>query len=249
MTPLWRHSARMIGFWTALPFTTFEASSIPLNAIENWCLWLVAMANTIVCIGTGPSLTNQQVDIAREKGFRLFGCNNAFLVAPDLELLYAINEAWWERYWPSVESLPCEKWTGHKHVAERFRINHIEGRLMIGFAPPDADYISHGHGGGFSVLSMAYRAQPDRILLLGYDMKYAPDYDGSRKQSGSTPRHFFGEYPPEMRHFPRGAIEEGRLDGLIRFHEAVAAQANIINCTPDSALTCYPSIPIEDIPA
>ena len=75
------------------------------------------MTNTVVCIGTAPSLTMYQVDVARQKGFRLFGCNNVVFEdeksgwpgIPDLELLYGCNLCWWEEYYNRVKDHPCPK--------------------------------------------------------------------------------------------------------------------------------------------
>lgn len=201
------------------------------------------MADTICCIGTGPSLTAEQVQTARDKGFRLFGCNNAFMVAPDLELLYGCNYEWWSHYWDQVRELPCEKWTTNRQAAGKFGINWIDERNAPGLSL-DRDVIHHGHGSGFSLVSMAWRERPDRIVLLGYDLKYAFDYDGKAKNPGSTPRHFFddGEYPPSMRHWPSVRIHDGVHYGLLELYQSVADQGlvEVVNATPGSALTCFP---------
>ena len=205
-------------------------------------------ADTIVCIATGPSLTAEQVEVARAKGFRLYACNNAYTLAPDAELLYGCNYEWWAHYWPDVRALPCEKWTTNKRAATEFGINWIAERDAPGLST-DPEIIHHGHGSGFSLVSMAARAKPQRIVLLGYDMKYAPDYDGQARNIGSEPRHFFGEYPASMQHWPSVAVRNGVHVGLLDLYRLVAAQGlvEIINCTPGSALDCFPKIDIRDL--
>ena len=163
---------------------------------------------TIVCIATGPSLTQQQVDIARDKGFTLFVCNNAIALAPDAALLYACNHEWWAHYWDDVKHLPCEKWTTSTIAAATHGINWIAERNAPGLSL-DPDVIHHGHGSGYSLVSMAHRAGADRIVLLGYDLKYANDYAPANCDPGSSPRHFFGEYPPTMQHWPSVKVENG----------------------------------------
>jgi hypothetical protein len=74
------------------------------------------------------------------------------------------------------------------------------------------------------------------MLLVGWDMRY------------SERRHYFGEYPEPLRHFPKTG-PSGELTGLIREMETIKPEdygIEIINCTPDSAMTCFPSLSLSD---
>ena len=195
---------------------------------------------TIACIGTGPSVTQEQVDTARDKGFELYVCNNAYQLAPDATLLYSVNMAWWDHYFHEVRDLPCDKWTTNVAAAARYDLNWVAEKFMWGLSE-DQNVISHGHGSGFSLVSMAHRAGADRIVLLGYDLKYAPDYDGKSQTIGSQPRHFFGEYPSKMQHWPSVQVLRGVHIELRELYRAVAKQGlvEIVNCTPDSAIDCF----------
>ena len=203
---------------------------------------------TIVCVGTGPSVTAEQVQVARDKGFTLFACNNAIQLAPDAALLYAVNLKWWDHYWESVRRLPCEKWTTNIAAADKYRINWIAERNAQGLSQ-DRNVIHHGHGSGYSLVSMAYRNGADRIILLGYDMQYAADYDGKSCNPGSTPRHFFGEYPASMQHWPTVRVQNGVHMELLELYASIHAQGlvEVINCTPNSAIECFPRESIDAV--
>ena len=205
-------------------------------------------SNTVVCIGTGPSLTASQVEVARSKGFRLFVCNNAFKMALDAELLYAVNLAWWDHYAGEVRGLRCAKWTTNREAAAKYQLNCIRELNAPGLST-DPDVIHHGHGSGFSLVSMAYRMGAQRIVLLGYDLHYAPDYDARSHNPGSSPRHFFGEYPATMVHWPSVHVKEGVHVELLDLYQSVADQGlvEIINCTPGSSLTCFERRRIDDV--
>ena len=194
---------------------------------------------TIACIGTGPSLTEEQVDIARQRGFWLFVCNNAYQVAHDANLLYGCNYEWWKHYYPIVKNLPCQKWTTNRQAADEFGINWIAEKNAPGLST-DPSVIHHGHGSGFSLVSMAHRSGAQRIVLLGYDLKYSPDYDGKARNAGSSPRHFFGdgEYPPHLQHWPSVQVKSGVHIELVELYRSVKDQGlvELVNCTPDSAL-------------
>jgi hypothetical protein len=204
---------------------------------------------TIACLATGPSFSPQQADIARAKGFVLFGCNNIWQDVPDLAVMWATNAAWWDHYWsPHLAQYPAEKWTVSRPAADKYGLSWVEERNAPGLST-DPNVIHHGHGGGFSMLNLAFLMGAARIVLLGYDLKYAPDYDGRLRQTGSEPRHYFGEYPEALLHWPSVAVKNGVHVELLRLYEQVAKQnaVEIINCTgPNSALTCFPRCEIAD---
>ena len=199
---------------------------------------------TIVCVGTGPSLTPEQIQSARR--FRLFACNDAFRRVPDCELLFACNYQWWDARWPEVKDLAAEKWTTRKESAEKYGINWIDEVNRPGLSQ-DPALLHHGHSSGYQLLGMAYRAGAERIILLGYDMRFAPDYDGKAKRVGSGPRHFFGEYEPRLQHWPSVKVQAGVHIELLDLYRSVARQGlvEIINCTPGSALDCFPHRDID----
>ena len=184
--------------------------------------------------------------MARSKGFVLFGCNNIFRVAPDLAVLWATNAGWWDHYWSEAKGHAAEKWTVSAEARDRYGINWIDEKDAPGLSQ-DPTVIHHGHGGGYSMLGLAYLMGAARIVLLGYDLAYAPDYDGRGRKVGSGPRHFFGEYPPELQHWPSVCVKDGVHFDLVRRYGEVAQQGlvEIVNCTPGSAIKCFPMMDIE----
>lgn len=199
-----------------------------------------------MCIGTGPSLTLGQIETARRKGFTLFGCNNVFREVPDLTLLYGCNAGWWDYYWIQVREHSAEKWTTNRPAAEKHGLNWVAECNAPGLST-SPDIIHHGHGSGFSLLNIAYLMGAERIVLLGYDMKYAPDYSGYNCAIGSGPRHYFGEYPEVLQHWPKLQVKNGIHVELVEQYASVARQGvvEIVNCTPDSAVTCFPMRDID----
>ena len=67
------------------------------------------------------------------------------------------------------------------------------------------------------------------------------------KKIGSTPRHYFGEYPKSMQHFPqsRNSVDKnGVIIGLIDAYEKMVndlinMNVDVVNCTPNTALNCF----------
>ena len=206
------------------------------------------MPRTVVCVGTGPSVTEEQVDTARQKGFDLYACNLAYRLAPDCKLLYAVNYRFWKHYWPEIKHLPAERWTTNARVACDFPVRLISEVNKPGLSPR-LGVIHHGHGSGYSLVSMAHQMGYERIILLGYDLKYAEDYDGRNHRVGSSPRHFFGEYPTEMQHWPSVMVKDGVHFELVELYRSIAEQGlvEVINCSPGSAIDCFERMPISAV--
>ena len=204
--------------------------------------------DTVVCIGTGPSLTPEQIQTARGKGFRLFGCNLTYEIAPDLEVLYAVNENFWFHYWDrGLADHAAAKWTTSKLAAAAHGINWIGEKNRPGLST-DPAYVHHGHGSGYTLVNLAYLFGAKRIILLGYDLRYAPDYNGRERKIGSMPRHYFGEYPSLMQHWPKQKVRNGVHFELVELYRTVADQGlvEIVNATPGSAIDCFERRDIED---
>lgn len=200
---------------------------------------------TVVCIGTGPSLKIEQIQIARNKGYRLFGCNRVYEIVPDLELLYGCNLNFWDEYMPIDH--PCEKWTTNPHAAKKHGINWIDEMWGEGLCE-NPNIIHHGHGSGYSLVGMAHKKGATRVLLLGYDLKYSQNYDGLQRNTGG-PRHYFGEYPKHLQHWPSKSIMNGIHVELVGLYKTIHHQGliELVNCTPNSALEgVIPSVRIED---
>jgi len=194
-----------------------------------------------VIIGTGPSLTRSQIQ--KVSHLRKFGANRAFEF--DIDVLHGCNYQFWHYYWPQIKDLRCHKWTTRPQLKGTYPgLNYIEERWIDGLST-DPNYIAAHHGTGPQVINLAYHYGCKTMLLIGWDMRF----DGKitdRQYTGK--RHYFGEYPQALEHWPRTG-PNGELSGLIREVETIKPSdygIEIINCTPESALTCFPMGKLED---
>lgn len=181
-----------------------------------------------VIIGTGPSLTQSQLDTV--KPFKKFGCNNAIFDC-DLDVHLACNYQWWDYYWPQVKDIPCHQWTTRPQSAERYGVNYIEERWEDGIST-DKDYICAHHGSGPQIFNLAYHYGVRTFILIGWDMRH------------KGKRHYFGdgEYPKPLQHFTKALGPNGELLGLINEMATIKPEQygiQVYNCTPGSAMTCF----------
>jgi hypothetical protein len=92
---------------------------------------------------------------------------------------------------------------------------------------PEPGCVRTGGNSGYQALHVAIQSGAKRILLLGFDM-------------GGT--HFFGRHVAPLRNTPQHAF----ANWIGRFPALAGNGAEIINCTPGSALKCFPHVPLAE---
>lgn len=190
--------------------------------------------STVVCLGTGPSLTAEDVNRCRlQLGVRVIAVNNAYQLAPWADALYAADENWWRRHngVPGFQGLrvaiePQRKvWPG-MHVLRN------TGKEGLELNPTG---LRTGLNSGYQSLGLAVHLGAKKIGLLGFDMRHP----------AGQPTHFFGDHPS-------GRGTPSKFHAWIKAFETLAQPLNdlgieVINCTPDSALKAFSMAPLSDV--
>lgn len=83
--------------------------------------------------------------------------------------------------------------------------------------------LPRGGNSGYQAVNLAYQLGAKTILLLGFDMKGT---------------HYFGNHPD-------GLVQDSPFHNFIESFKTIT-EVEIINCSPDSALTCFPYMRIQD---
>lgn len=184
---------------------------------------------TAICIASGPSLTQADVDYCRGKG-KVYVVNDCYKLAPWADVLYACDYEWWKHH-NGVPDFQGEKWTISHPAWAEYKLNLV-GNLPA--TSPWSDrpgHIATGRNSGFQALNLAVLQGAERVILLGYDMGLADD----------GKRHWFGEHPGQLKKQSDYArwIECFRLAS--RF-----IPVPVINCTRRTALDCFPLARLED---
>jgi len=196
-----------------------------------------------IVLGTGPSVTPEVIKQLRQTKLPIFGCNNAYQIAP-LTALLSCNIEWWNYYWPRDISLrhgSFDKWTWDKPTADKYGLAHIRGEWGDNLST-NPEVIHYGHSSGYQLLNLAYHYGVREAVLIGYDLRYPAGYNGKTQTAGGD-RHYFGEYPPELQHWTKFGIGNGgELNGLLDCYRTIDTKAlgmRIINCSPGSALDFF----------
>lgn len=196
-----------------------------------WTVPPLWTGQTVVVMAGGPSLLPTLPAVARavEKGrAKALAVNNAHLLAPWADWLHAADAAWW-----SYHAQTALKFEGIKTAAQEvaFRSVHF-------LRPLDGDTVmttdrgaTAGRNSAHQAAIIAMHAGASRVLLCGVDC---------HETAGS---HWHGDHPKPLRNTSATAYTT-----FIKGWAALAkvAPVEIINCSPGSAVTCFPAMSIEE---
>ena len=190
--------------------------------------------DTVVILGSGPSLTKEDVDYCKGKA-RVIAINNCYMLAPWADILYACDIDWWTMHYSmlplSLALFLGERWTISLEASKKYGLHHVDSKYAasISFTPG----LVHlgglkGPGGnsGFQALNLAVLFGVARIILLGFDMGI---------QYHLT--HWHGNHPGKLNKSPnyrefiksfQGAAFDLRRAGI-----------EVVNCSRESKLECF----------
>lgn len=190
---------------------------------------------TCVVAATGPSLTKEQAELAR--GQHCIAVSDAYKLLPWSEALYSCDSRWWREH-KGAPDFNGEKWTSYHHgrkeqleVAKEYGLRVVLGKHADGFST-DPKLIHYGKNSGFQAINLAILFGATRILLIGFDMRLV---EGKR--------HFFGDHPKALNpasNYKSWVTVFGYAADMLPKH------LTIINCTPGSALKCFPMMDLSE---
>lgn len=191
--------------------------------------------STAILIANGPSLTRGQVNTARaawiEGKARVFGCNDAYRIAPWIDGLYAADADWWRAHIDAVRDHHIALlWSQALDACMEWGLWHVYARVDIGMSRDSSEIHTGRDGGhsGYQLVNLAAHLGARRILLVGYDCRASP--------SGQT--HWFGDHPDGLRVTSPYASFAAAY--RLAAPDLAAMGVEVINCTPGSAIDAFP---------
>lgn len=208
---------------------------------------LIWPGETVVCLGSGPSLTQEDVDYVRGKA-RVIVVNSTYRLAPWADVLYACDDSWWGR---ASRDRSLETFGGL-----RFSITYRKYRLdddrAITIEPHKAKArvsvlrntgeegletsplgLRTGQNSGYQAVNLAVHLGARRIVLLGYDMQYGPR--NAKHWSGHPADALTSPFQLFVRLF-ESLVEPIRVAGV-----------EIVNCSRRTALQCFPKRELREV--
>ena len=152
---------------------------------------------------------------------------------PDAPFHYACDSGWWNHHYNDVKA----GFKGISHTIndldhpdrnpdKKFDLVRFNSKYGDGLGDEFIHYGKSGGGNsGFQAVNLAYLMGAKTILLLGFDM---------------FGTHYFGDHPA-------GLAQSSPYNAFIQSFEAITQDIEIINCTRQTALTCFPRKSLDDV--
>lgn len=201
--------------------------------------WPDLSRRIVVCVATGPSLTVEQIDLARQaqqqRDAFVIAINEAGLrrylplAAPWADAIYAADHAWWRHYQPnfygwriSGEPVNPINLNGHPFpgvYTQPLKMLERDERMPI----VPGSVVSGGHS-GFQALGFALSCGSRNVILLGYD---CGRFGGRNAHDATRPDKF--KRDTDMSAW-------AKVYTLVRRD---IPDAKVINCSQVSAISCF----------
>jgi len=172
----------------------------------------------IVCIASGPSLTDEDCALVEQSGIPTMAVNMSWQMARFAKYIYAGDRSWWDRYGKDID-IPAERWTCSLSAASHYKIHHhnVRGAYNSGMRAVQWG-IDHGY---------------KTIILLGYDC------------SLKNGVHWHGAYTENRNPTSKGVLKWKRQFEQVAL-QAKNRGVRVINCSRDTALECFERMKLED---
>ncbi|WP_422028475.1 hypothetical protein [Pyruvatibacter mobilis] len=166
----------------------------------------------------------------------LAAINNSWRLCPGgPDVLYGCDWEWWEAHdgVPGFQGLRLTISTAAAKVWGARLVRHRDVMVMS----DTPAWIGTGGNGGFQMLNFAALAGARRVLLTGFDMQAT---------GGRT--HWHGNHTaPRLNNPDHDAFRQWRSRLAAAAPVLARLGCEVINCSRDTALTCFPRARLEDM--
>lgn len=194
-------------------------------------MWTVSKCfegRTVAVLASGPSMNQESADLVRDAGLPAVVINSTFRLAPWAWALFGADSAWWKHE---------DNRDAHQFAGLKVSVEDCKGVLKLHYTgttgfDPDPSCLRSGGNSGYQGVHLLAHTGAARILLLGFDM---------------GGEHWHDDHPAPLRKTP----QEHYPGWIARFEELKKALdkrgIDVINCTPGSALKCFPMAELADV--
>jgi hypothetical protein len=180
----------------------------------------------VAILASGPSMSQSIADEVMRSAVRTIAINTTYELAPWADMLYAADGQWWERHAKKAKSFPGMKVT----IAPNFQpdLLCLQNGGQHGFED-DPGKIKVGGNSGYQAICIAVLAGAKKISLYGFDMR-----------SVKNVHHWHGVHPSPLRNHGESMYEKWLKAFSTLAPELKKRGVEVVNCTPGSALKCFP---------
>jgi hypothetical protein len=175
-------------------------------------------------------MSQEVADKVRRAQIPTIAINTTFRLAPWADMLYAADSYWWAKHAKETADFAGMKVTSSPDGSTIRGLLTLRNTGKAGFDPHPANVRSGGNS-GYQAIHVAVHAHAARILLCGFD------------QRGG---HWHGRHPEPLRNAGEGIYDRWARHFAELATELLSRRIEVWNCTPGSALKCWPAVALED---
>lgn len=167
---------------------------------------------TVACIGSGPSLLEEDCALVKAAGLPTVTTNDTFKIAPFTDVILAVDLGWWQQHIHEVRPGP-ECWTTSASAAKEFDLHFF------------ITYTGAG-GSGARAVELAIVRGAKRVILLGYDcsLEHGLHWHGPHTRTGNPDEGTVQNWHKQF----------GELADI-----AKRSGVDVVNCSRRTALTHF----------
>lgn len=185
--------------------------------------------STVVCLASGPSLSQKDVDTCRGVA-QVIAIKDSIRMAPWAPVLYACDAKWWRAH-PETKTYTGLKY-GLEMQADRTDVQILRNTGDTGLER-QPDGLKNGRNSGYQAINLAVHLGASRIVLIGYDCQPASNgqhhWFGNHVYSNAAPP--YGLFLERFSTLPEGLRRSG---------------VTVVNATNGSALPYFPIVSLDE---
>ena len=196
----------------------------------KWSVPKMWEGETVAILASGPSMSQEVADEVARRELRTIAINTTFQLAPWADILYACDSQWWERHWKHARGFGGLKVT-IEPSALKPELLTLKNNTIGGFTgfDPNPDSLKSGQSSGYQAICIAAHTGTRRIELHGFDMR-----------SIENRHHWHGVHPSPLRNHGESQYAKWIKNFETLVPEMKKRGIEVVNCTPGSALKCFP---------
>lgn len=172
---------------------------------------------TVICIASGPSLTEADCELARQSGLTCIVTNTTFRRCPWASAMLGHDVKWWKEYGQEVLEVFHGKLFACCGTGKLYGAVNLVNELW--FQP--------FHNSGADAISLAVAGKARRVLMVGYDCT---------AKDGKI--HWHEDHPNGMSNAKSIKTWPTIFKQLARYAELKGTE--VINCSRHTVLDCFP---------
>lgn len=172
----------------------------------------------IVCIASGPSLTDEDCRLVEASGLPTVAINHSWKKARFANFIYAGDGRWWDEYGEEID-IPAERWTCSSRAAVKFGVNLHK--------------VGGPYNSGMRAIQWAIRRGIKTIILLGFDcsVKNGTHWHGNHDRSKNPDTAICRKWKKQFAQLALAAKRE---------------KVRVINCSRYTEIDCFEKMRLED---